>query len=78
MRDGIATDLEVNTLVWKCLGYRFDDINEQWEATEVFPLWKERFPNPPDLIGMRREYSKEIDTPSLRSNQALSRHTYGI
>jgi hypothetical protein len=71
VRDGIATDLEVNTLVWKCLGYRFDDINEQWEATEVFPLWKERFPNPPDLIGMRREYSKEIDTPSLRSNQAL-------
>ena len=70
-RDGIATDLEVNTLVWKCLGYRFDNINEQWEATEVFPIWKERFPNPPDLIGMTREYSKEIDSPSLRSNQAL-------
>ena len=71
VRDGIATDLEVNTLVWKCLSYRFDNINELWEATEVFPNWKERFPNPPDLIGMRREYSKEIDSPSLRSNQAL-------
>lgn len=71
VRDGIATDLEVNTLVWKCLGYRFDTINELWEATEVFPNWKECFPNPPDLIGMRREYSKEIDSPSLRSNQAL-------
>ena len=55
VRDGIATDLEVNTLVWKCLGYWFDNSNEQWEATEVFPNWKERFTNPPDLIGMRRD-----------------------
>ena len=42
-RDGIATDLEVNTLVWKCLGYRFDNINEQWEATEVFLFGKSVF-----------------------------------
>eukprot|EP00526_Cylindrotheca_closterium_P015732 CAMPEP_0113605812 /NCGR_PEP_ID=MMETSP0017_2-20120614/2528_1 /TAXON_ID=2856 /ORGANISM="Cylindrotheca closterium" /LENGTH=270 /DNA_ID=CAMNT_0000514329 /DNA_START=45 /DNA_END=857 /DNA_ORIENTATION=- /assembly_acc=CAM_ASM_000147 len=65
-----ASDLEVNTLVWKCLGYRFD---QEWKPEEVFPKWKERFPEPPDFIGMQRIYSKEIDGPSLRNNQSLVR-----
>lgn len=68
-----CTDLEANTLVWKCLGYRFDEENEEWTPEEVFPKWKERFPDPPDLIGMKRVYSREVDQPSLRSNQALVR-----
>ena len=72
VRDDIATDLEVNTLVWKCLGYRFDNTNEKWTDGEVFPKWKERYPiTPPDLIGMQRTYSREVDLPSLRSNQEL-------
>eukprot|EP00579_Thalassiosira_antarctica_P002190 CAMPEP_0201865822 /NCGR_PEP_ID=MMETSP0902-20130614/610_1 /ASSEMBLY_ACC=CAM_ASM_000551 /TAXON_ID=420261 /ORGANISM="Thalassiosira antarctica, Strain CCMP982" /LENGTH=289 /DNA_ID=CAMNT_0048390675 /DNA_START=37 /DNA_END=906 /DNA_ORIENTATION=- len=66
-----CSDLEVNTLVWKCLGYRFHE--ETWSPTEVFPKWKERFPDPPDFIGMQRVYSREVDVPSLRSNQALVR-----
>jgi len=68
-----CTDLEVNTLVWKCLGYRFNEEEEKWEPTEVFPNWRERFPDPPDFIGMQRVYSKEVDQPSLKSNQALVR-----
>ena len=68
-----CTDLEVNTLVWKCLGYRFNEEEESWEPTEVFPKWKENFPDPPDFIGMQRVYSREVDQPSLRSNQALVR-----
>ncbi|KAL7549619.1 hypothetical protein ACHAWF_012886 [Thalassiosira exigua] len=68
-----CSDLEVNTLVWKCLGYRFDEEGESWSPVEVFPKWKERFPTPPDLIGMQRVYSREVDQPSLRSNQALVR-----
>ena len=68
-----CTDLEVNTLVWKCLGYRFNEEEEKWEPTEVFPNWKERFPNPPDFIGMQRVFSKEVDEPSLRANQSLVR-----
>ena len=63
----------MNTLVWKCLGYRFDPEKEIWSPDEVFPKWKERFPDPPDFINMRRVYSKDVDTPSLRSNQALVR-----
>lgn len=68
-----STDLEVNTLVWKCLGYRFDEDSESWSPTEVFPKWKERFPDPPDFVGMKRVYSREVDQASLRANQALVR-----
>lgn len=66
-----STDLEVNTLVWKGLGYRFDAEKEEWNASKCFPKWKEKYATPPDFIGMRREYSREIDVISLRSNQAL-------
>lgn len=69
--DRTASDLEVNTLVWKCLGYRFDPEKEAWTPDEVFPKWKERFPDVPDVIGMRRVYSKDVDGPSLRNNQSL-------
>jgi hypothetical protein len=68
-----ASDLEVNTLVWKCLGYRFNADKEVWAPEEVFPKWKDRFPTPPDFIGMQRIYSKEIDGPNLRNNQSLVR-----
>ena len=66
-----STDLEVNTLVWKGLGYRFDPEKEEWNNSECFPKWKEKYPTPPDFIGMQRMYSREIDVVSLRSNQAL-------
>jgi hypothetical protein len=66
-----ASDLDVNTLVWKCLGYRFNASEESWSPDDVFPKWKDRFPTPPDFIGMQRIYSKDIDGPNLRNNQAL-------
>ena len=68
-----CNDLEVNTLVWKCLGYRFDADAEEWNSAECFPKWREKYPSPPDLIGMSRIYSKERDQPSLKANQALVR-----
>ena len=68
-----CNDLEVNTLVWKCLGYRYNEEENEWTPSEVFPKWKERYPNPPDFIGMKRVYSKEVDQDSLTSNQALVR-----
>mmetsp|Transcript_8951 Transcript_8951/g.18595 ORF Transcript_8951/g.18595 Transcript_8951/m.18595 type:complete len:285 (-) Transcript_8951:42-896(-) len=67
-----VTDLEVNTLVWKCLGYRFDPEKEEWGAPEVFPKWKERYPTPPDVIGMQRIYTKEIDGELIKNNQRLT------
>ena len=65
--------IQVNTLMWKCLGYRFDAEKEEWTPEEVFPNWQERYPTPPDMIGMRRIYSKEIDQPSLKANQSIVR-----
>lgn len=66
-----CSDLEVNTLVWKCLGYRFN--GESWTADGCFPNWAEKFPQPPDLIGMQRIYAPEVDKASLKANQALVR-----
>jgi len=66
-----CTDLEVNTLVWKCLGYRFDGTS--WQAEACFPKWKQKYPTPPDMIGMQRIYEKEVDQPSLRANQSIVR-----
>lgn len=72
-----CSDLEANTLVWKCLGYRFEtdetESTGEWTAAEVFPKWKANFPAPPDLIGMQRTYSKEIDQVVLKANQHLVR-----
>ncbi|GMI15812.1 hypothetical protein TrVE_jg4363 [Triparma verrucosa] len=65
----MCTDLEVNTILWKCLGYRF--VDGEWNNEMCFPNWKEKYPTPPDFIGMQRIYSKEIDNPSLKANQAL-------
>lgn len=66
-----TTDEEINVLVWKCLGYRL--VGSQWDATEVFPKWAEKYPTPPDLLGVTRAYSKEIDFPTLKAVQALQR-----
>jgi hypothetical protein len=49
-----CTDLDVNTLVWKCLGYRFNTDTEEWSASECFPNWRDKHPSPPDFIGMQR------------------------
>lgn len=71
-----CSDLEVNTLVWKCLGYRYGvDGNgaPRWDDAGCFPNWRTRYPVPPDFVGMRRDYRKDVDEPSLRSNQALVR-----
>jgi hypothetical protein len=68
-----CSDLEVNTLVWKCMGYRFNEETEEWDSDEVFPKWREKYPTPPDLIGMKRVYERDVDQISLRSNQALVR-----
>ena len=59
--------------MWKCLGYRFHADEEEWVPKEVFPKWLEKYPTPPDFIGMRRIYSKEIDQPSLKANQSIVR-----
>lgn len=63
-------DGEVNALVWKCLGYRAAS-DGSYTADAVFPKWGAKYPTPPDLVGVTRVYSKDVDEPVLRANQAL-------
>ena len=48
-----TTDEETNALVWKYLGYRYDEETGEWDASAVFPKWAKKYPQPPDLIGAR-------------------------
>uniref|UniRef100_A0A6T0A5I1 Uncharacterized protein n=1 Tax=Emiliania huxleyi TaxID=2903 RepID=A0A6T0A5I1_EMIHU len=65
-------DQEVNDLTWRCLGYRPTEAGG-WDASEVFPNWRKKYPAPPDLVGVTRTYSREVDEPVLRAVQALQR-----
>jgi len=67
------SDADVNSLVWKYLGYRFDEETQEWDASAVFPKWAAKYPQPPDLVGVTRTYSREVDEPVLRAVQALQK-----
>ena len=68
-----TTDEETNALVWKYLGYRYDEETGAWDASAVFPKWAKKYPQPPDLIGVTRTYERAVDEPVLRAVQALQR-----
>ena len=65
-------DEEVNALAWKYLGYKQDE-NQEWDASNVFPKWAAKYPEPPDLIGVTRTYWRVVDEPVLRAVQSLQR-----
>jgi len=66
-------DQEVNALMWKYLGYVFDDATGKWDTSKVFPNWRKNYPEPPDLVGVTRTYSREVDEPVLRAVQSLQK-----
>ena len=66
-------DADVNALVWKYLGYRYDAAAGAWDVSGVFPNWAAKYPQPPDLIGVTRTYAREVDEPVLRAVQSLQR-----
>lgn len=66
-----TTDQEVNDIVWKCLGYKKDEATGEYSSEDVFPKWREKYPNPPDLVGVLRNYTYELDRPVQKANQAL-------
>lgn len=68
-----ASDVECNILCWKCLGYRYDNVTETWNNEEVFPRWKEKYPLPPDLIGVERIYDPQVDQPVRDASVSLIR-----
>ena len=66
------SDADVNALVWKYLGYSKTD-DGMWDSSKVFPKWAAKFPEPPDLVGVTRTYTREVDEPVLRAVQALQK-----
>lgn len=46
-------DTTANHLVWHCLGYRFDETQQQWDASAVAADWQTAYPEPPDFIDSR-------------------------
>jgi hypothetical protein len=47
------TDELVNQLLWHYLGYRYETDSQTWDATQVAPDWREKYPEPPDFVGSR-------------------------
>lgn len=64
------SDEDTNDLVWKYLGYKRDG-DGSWQNDDVFPNWRKKYPDPPDLLGVTRTYSKQVDEPVLRAVQSL-------
>lgn len=64
-------DAECNLLVWKCLGY--DLAEGGWVAARVFPKWADKYPSPPDLIGVTRNFSPEVDKQVRQASMDLMR-----
>lgn len=51
--DDTLDDGTANQLVWHCLGYRFNDETQTWDATAVDSNWQSAYPEPPDFIADR-------------------------
>ena len=61
----------VNQLVWHCLGYRYDQSNQQWDASGVAEDRREQFPEPPDFIDSRRATVKLTRSIPKENKQLL-------
>ena len=69
-----ATDTECNYIAWKCLGYRYNIEKKIFEGSDkVFPKWLAKYPNPPDVIGIKRDYRPEIDKDVRNASMDLMR-----
>lgn len=68
-----ASDEDCNTLAWKCLGYAYVEEQGVWNADNVFPKWRAKYPEPVDLIGVTRIYDPSVDMPVRKASIDLMR-----
>ena len=59
-------DATVNQLVWYYLGYRYNELNQSWDASEVPDDWQEQYPEPPDFIANR--------PPTVKLTRSIPKH----
>jgi hypothetical protein len=46
-------DTTVNQLIWHYLGYRYNEVDRQWDINQVAEEWQKDYPQPPDFIANR-------------------------
>ena len=46
-------DATANQLVWRTLGYRYDNQTQQWDAANADPVWQADYPEPPNFVESR-------------------------
>lgn len=68
-----VSDQECNRFVWRCLGYDYNLNTDSWSGTRVFPKWLSKFPTPPDLVGVTRNFSPEVDKEVRQASMDLMR-----
>lgn len=69
----LTSDDQANKLAWKCLGYRYNPTTKEYDNNKVFPKWKLKYPSPPDLIGVTRTYSPDVDRIVRNASMDLMR-----
>jgi Domain of unknown function (DUF1823) len=47
------TDTQVNQILWHYLGYRYHQIEQTWDVSQVTSEWLSVYPTPPDFIASR-------------------------
>ncbi len=70
-------DDTVNQLVWYHLGYRYDEIGDKWDNTQVDDDWKQSYPTPPDFIANRPPNVK-LTRSILKENKQLLKEKLGF
>ena len=64
-------DTTVKQLVWYYLGYRYDDITELWDYSQVASGWQDEYPQPPDFIDSRPAIMKLTRSIPPENKQVL-------
>ncbi len=72
LNDEIDDDT-VNHLVWHCLGYRYNELDESWNTTGILPEWRDEYP-PPDFIDSRPATVKLTRSIPPKNKQLLKEH----
>lgn len=52
LQDDLDDDT-ANQLVWRGLGYRYNDVDKTWDTAAVAAEWRDEYPEPPNFIDSR-------------------------
>ena len=70
-------DRVVNQLVWYYLGYRYDEVNQTWDISQVIDDWNEKYPEPPDFI-VNRPPTVKLTRSIPQENKQLLKEKLGF